>query len=170
VFETNQSRIGCRWPGGVRDAPGLWELLKNKRSGYREFSEPRFSTKGFYHPNQDRPGTMSTKGGFLLEEDPRLFDPTFFGMTGLEVETMDASQRKLLEVVYEAFENSGETWDTVAGSRTGVFVGSFSNDHWLTQARDWDHARPYAATGASNSILSNRISYIFDLHGPRYEG
>ncbi|KAL1883173.1 Type I Iterative PKS [Diaporthe australafricana] len=158
--------MGCRWPGSVRDAPGLWELLKNKRSGYKEFSEPRFSVDGFYHPDQGRPGTMSTKGGFLLDEDPRLFDPTFFGMTGLETETMDASQRKLLEVIYEAFENSGETWESVSGSRTGVFVGNFSLDHWVTQARDWDHPRPYATTGASTSILSNRISYIFNLQGP----
>ncbi|KAK7734288.1 Type I Iterative PKS [Cytospora paraplurivora] len=77
---------------------------------------------------------MSTRGGFLLDEDPRCFDPAFFGMTGLEVETMDASQRKLLEVIYEAFENSGETWDSVSGSRTGVFVGNFSLDpasNWI---------------------------------------
>ncbi|KAL7623513.1 hypothetical protein AAE478_007196 [Parahypoxylon ruwenzoriense] len=158
--------LGCRWPGGVRDAPGLWELLKNKRSGYREFDAPRFSAKGFYHPNPDRPGTMATRGGFLVDEDPRLFDPAFFGMTGLEVENMDASQRKLLEVVYEAIENAGETWESISGSRTGVFVGNFSFDHWVTQARDWDRPRPYALTGASTSILSNRISYIFNLHGP----
>lgn len=83
---TDETKIGCRWPGGVRDAPGLWELLRNKRSGYREFDAPRFSAKGFYHPNPDRPGTMTTRGGFLVDEDPRLFDPAFFGMTGLEVE------------------------------------------------------------------------------------
>ena len=41
---------------------------------------------------------MRTRGGFLLEEDARLFDHTFFGITGREVETMDPSQRKLLEV------------------------------------------------------------------------
>ncbi|KAI1398297.1 polyketide synthase [Hypoxylon fuscum] len=158
--------MGCRWPGGVRDAPGLWELLRNKRSGYREFDAPRFSAKGFYHPNPDRPGTMTTRGGFLVDEDPRLFDPAFFGMTGLEVENMDPSQRKLLEVVYEAIENAGETWESISGSRTGVFVGNFSFDHWVTQARDWDRPRPYALTGASTSILSNRISYIFNLHGP----
>ncbi|KAK2764515.1 Type I Iterative PKS [Arachnomyces sp. PD_36] len=158
--------LGCRWPGGVHDAPGLWELLKNKRSGYREFDAPRFSAKGFYHPNPDRPGSMTTRGGFLVDEDPRLFDPAFFGMTGLEVENMDPSQRKLLEVVYESIENAGETLESISGSRTGVFVGNFSFDHWVTQARDWDRPRPYALTGASTSILSNRISYMFDLHGP----
>jgi acyl transferase domain-containing protein len=67
---------------------------------------------------------MSTNGGFLRDEDPRFFDLGFFGMTGLELETMDASQRKLLEVVYEAFENAGETSDSVSDSSTGVFVGN----------------------------------------------
>lgn len=81
---------------------------------------------------------------------------------------VDPSQRKLLEVVYEAIENAGETLESISGSRTGVFVGNFSFDHWVTQARDWDYPRPYALTGASTSILSNRISYIFNLHGPRY--
>lgn len=41
---------------------------------------------------------MSTQGGFLVEEDARLFDNAFFGITAREVETMDPSQRKLLEV------------------------------------------------------------------------
>jgi acyl transferase domain-containing protein len=41
---------------------------------------------------------MRTRGGFLIDEDARLFDPSVFGITGREVETMDPSQRKLLEV------------------------------------------------------------------------
>ncbi|RYP51839.1 hypothetical protein DL768_002915 [Monosporascus sp. mg162] len=158
--------MGCRWPGGVRDNPGLWELLKNKQSGYRDLGDHRFSVEGFYHPNTDRPGTVSTRGGFLLSEDARLFEPSFFGIQPLEVETMDASQRKLLEVVYEAFENSGETWDRFSGSRTGVFVGNFTAEHTVIQSRDSDHPRPYATTGSSLSLLSNRISYIFNLKGP----
>lgn len=111
---------------------------------------------------------MGMKGAFLGEEDARLFDHSFFGMTGLEVETLDPSQRKLLEVSYEAIENAGETWDSVSGSRTGVFVGNFCLDHWMIQSRDWDNPRPYAFTGAGTSILANRISYIFNLQGPRY--
>ncbi|KAI0394195.1 hypothetical protein F5Y17DRAFT_476000 [Xylariaceae sp. FL0594] len=158
--------MGCRWPGGVRSPSDMWELLKNKRDGWREFDEPRFSSRGYYHPNQDRPGTVSTNGGFLVDEDPRLFDHTFFGMTAIEVETMDPSQRKLLEVVYEAFEGAGESLESISGSNTGVFIGNFSLDHWMMQARDWDFPRPYATTGAATSILANCISYIFNLKGP----
>ncbi|KAB8291229.1 hypothetical protein EYC80_009916 [Monilinia laxa] len=158
--------MGCRWPGGVSNLPDFWDLLKNRIDAWREFDDPRFSSRGFHHPNSDRPGGFSMKGGFLAEEDPRLFDHSFFGMTGLEVETLDPSQRKLLEVSYEAIENAGETWDSISGTRTGVFVGNFCLDHWMIQSRDWDNPRPYAFTGAGTSILANRISYIFNLQGP----
>jgi hypothetical protein len=89
---------GCRWAGGVRDPPGLWQLLRNNQDGWREFQEPHFSTRGFHHDNPNRLGSMRTRGGFLIDEDARLFDPSVFGITGREVETMDPSQRKLLEV------------------------------------------------------------------------
>ncbi|XP_044721528.1 polyketide synthase dehydratase domain-containing protein [Hirsutella rhossiliensis] len=158
--------MGCQWPGGVRDGSQFWEFLRDKADGWKEFDDPRFSTRGYHHPNADRPGSVAMKGAFLADEDARLFDHAFFGMTGLEVETMDPSQRKLLEVAYEAMENAGETWESVSGSRTGVFVGNFCLDHWMIQSRDWDNPRPYAFTGAGTSILANRISYIFNLQGP----
>ncbi|KAM3427266.1 hypothetical protein NHJ13734_009044 [Beauveria thailandica] len=158
--------MGCRWPGGVRDSTGLWELLKNKRSGYRDFGDHRFSQDGFIHPNSDYLGATSTQGGFLLTEDARLFDHTFFGMQQTEVETMDPSQRKLLEVTYEALENAGETLESVSGTRTGVFVGNFTVDHTVIHSRDPEYPRPYVTTGTSLSLLSNRISYIFNLQGP----
>ena len=80
---------------------------------------------------------------------------------------MDPTQRKLLEVVYEAFENAGEPWSKFSGSRTGVFVGNFNLDHGLMQSRDLDRLLPYATTGGSASILSNRVNFVFNLRGPR---
>lgn len=153
-------------PGGVRDIPALWEFLREQRDVHREFEKPRFSAKGFYHPNLDRPGTAVASSGFLLEEDPLLFDPAFFGITDVEAESLDASQRKLLEVTYEAFENAGETWESVSGSRTGVFVGDISFDNYVSQTRDWDYGSKYSATGAFPNMLANRLHYVFNLRGP----
>ncbi|KAK2760578.1 polyketide synthase [Colletotrichum kahawae] len=158
--------MGCRWAGGIRDTSGLWEFLINKRSGYQDWAEPRFSAKGFYHPNPERPGTTAAKGGYVVTDDPRLFDPAFFGISGLEAETMDPSQRKLLEVIYEAFESDGDTWESVNGTRTGVYVADISYDNAYAQTRDWEYARPHATTGVCHNILSNRINYIFNLLGP----
>ncbi|KAJ5247894.1 hypothetical protein N7468_002877 [Penicillium chermesinum] len=134
--------IGCHMPGGVRRIPAQWDFLKEQRDLLQEFTEPRFSAKGYYHPNVDRPGTAVASSGFLLEEDPRLFDPGFFWITDVEAETMDASQRKLLEVTYEAFENAGET------RGIGIMGGK------------------YSATGAFPNMLANRIHYVFNLKGP----
>lgn len=111
---------------------------------------------------------MVTRGGFLLQEDPKAFDHAFFGMSPVETMNMDPSQRKLLEVIYEAFESAGNTWEEIYGSRTGVFVGNFSCDHQVMQLRDPDYILPYTATGGGMAILSNRINYVFNLKGPRY--
>ncbi|OCK76857.1 ketoacyl-synt-domain-containing protein [Lepidopterella palustris CBS 459.81] len=158
--------IGCRMPGGVRDVPGLWEFLRDQKDVWMEFDEPRFSAKGFYHPNNDRPGTAVASHGFLLDEDPLLFDPAFFGITDTETETLDAAQRKLLECTYEAFENAGDTWESVSGSRTGVFVGDICFDNYLAQTRDWEYSGKYSATGSFPNMLANRLHYIFNLKGP----
>ena len=160
--------LGCRWAGGVKDNRGLWEFLISGRSAYQDWAEPRFSAAGWYHPNAERPGSTSAKGGYVVTEDPRLFDPSFFGISGLEAETLDPSQRKLLEVVYEAFEGAGETWESIDGTRTGVYVADISYDNAYAQTRDWEYSRPHASTGACHNILSNRINYVFNLRGPRY--
>ena len=80
---------------------------------------------------------------------------------------MDPSQRKLLEVSFEAFESAGVPWSQFSGSRTGVFVGNFNTDHLLMATKEIDSIPPYTTTGTSSSILSNRISYAFNLQGPR---
>ncbi|KAG6362705.1 hypothetical protein INS49_007798 [Diaporthe citri] len=164
-FRTPPSRCN-KATGGVRDIPGLWEFLREQKDVQMEFKEPRFPAKGFYHPDVDRPGTALAGSGFVLEEDPRLFDPAFFGITDIEAETMDASQRKLFEVTYETFENAGETWESVSGSRTGVFVGDFAFDNYISQTRDWDYSGKHSATGSFPNMLANRIHYVFNLKGP----
>jgi acyl transferase domain-containing protein len=79
---------------------------------------------------------MQTRSAYVLNDDPRLFDHAFFGVSGTEVATMDPAQRKLLGVVYEAFESVGETKECYAGSKTGVFVGNSNSDHLIAQTRD----------------------------------
>lgn len=40
-------------------------------------------------------------------------------------------------------------------------------DDWAQLiSRDWEITPTYAATGESRAIVSNRISYYFDWHGP----
>ena len=78
---------------------------------------------------------------------------------------MDTSQQKLLEVTYKAFENAGKTWDSVAGTRTSVFVGNFSFDHWMIQSRDWHSSRKIATSCASGRLTAAEAIIIAYLRG-----
>jgi acyl transferase domain-containing protein/NADPH:quinone reductase-like Zn-dependent oxidoreductase/aryl carrier-like protein len=56
--------------------------------------------------------------------------------------------------------------EQVKGTRTSVYVGSFSNDYNTMIGMDRKMYPKYTIIGCGNSIMSNRISYFFDLHGP----
>jgi len=88
----------------------------------------RFNIDAYYHEDNQRPGSLSVSGGYFLAESCQDFDPTLFGISPVEALWMDPQQRKLLEVVYEAFESSGTPLDQVAGTVTGCYVGNFTSD------------------------------------------
>ena len=96
------------------------------------------------------------------------FDPGVFGISPREAEQMDPQQRLLLELTWEALEDAGLRPSAVAGSQIGVFVGASSLDYGNLRVLDTSSGDAYAATGNTLSILSNRISYIYDLKGPSF--
>jgi aspyridone synthetase (hybrid polyketide synthase/nonribosomal peptide synthetase) len=103
---------------------------------------------------------------YLLEEDSRLFDASFFGINPMEAAGMDPQQRILLETVYEVFEPADVILEQLRGSLTSVHAGVMTSGYANIQARDTETVAKYNAAGSANSIMSNRISYVFDLKGP----
>ena len=95
-----------------------------------------------------------------------MFDAHFFGIKPVEANSVDPQQRILLETVYESLETAGLPLESLQGSRTGVYVGVMSADYAELLGRDIDTFPTYFASGTARSILSNRISYFFDWHGP----
>lgn len=88
-------------------------------------------------------------------------------MTPAEVEQVDPNQRIILEVVREAFENAGETdW---RGKKIGSYVAMFTEDWQDLHSKDTNDYGPYQLIGSLDFALGNRISYEYDLQGPRYE-
>ncbi|KAI0840953.1 polyketide synthase [Hypoxylon sp. FL0890] len=156
----------CRLPGRVSSPSDLWSLLIQNKSGHCRVPESRYNADGFYHPDAERPGSINSTGGYFLLEDLRLFDNAFFGINNLDASYMDAQQRKLLEVVYESFENGGVPLSKIQGSKTGVYVGNFTNDFMIMQYKDPEYFSRYSGTGCSPTIMSNRITHCFDLRGP----
>lgn len=156
----------CRFPGGCSSPSKLWELLQQPRDILKEFDPDRLNLKRFYHPNGENHGSTDVLNkSYLLEEDTRLFDASFFGISPLEAAGMDPQQRMLLETVYEATETAGIKLDQLRGSMTSVHAGVMTNDWGHIQRRDLETIPQHAATGVTNSIIANRISYAFDLKG-----
>ncbi len=94
------------------------------------------------------------------------FDQSFFGISRTEAESMDPQQRILLELTWEALEDAGIIPSSLSGSDTAVYVGAASTDAGSIHADDICSTTPYSMTGTNLSIISNRISYIYNFHGP----
>lgn len=157
----------CRFPGSCNSPSKLWELLREPRDVLSDFSSDRLNLSRFYHPNGEHHGSTDVNSkGYLLSEDYRLFDAPFFNINPIEADSMDPQQRILLETVYEALESAGCTLKQIRGSLTSVYVGVMNADYSDIQLRDTEALATHHAIGTARSMLSNRISYFFDLKGP----
>ncbi|MWK40689.1 acyltransferase domain-containing protein [Actinomadura sp. J1-007] len=104
-------------------------------------------------------------GGFLEAVDG--FDAGFFGIAPREAVAMDPQQRLMLEVAWEALEDAGIPPETLAGSRTGVFVGAIWDEYAAILRRSGPGTgERHAMTGSHRSIIANRVSYVHGLRGP----
>ena len=151
-----------RFPGGANSPELLWNTLKSGVDAVTEAKGDRWDL-GWHHPDPQRQGRVYTKAGGYLDNIDK-FDAEFFGISPREARQVDPQQRLLLELAWEAYEDAGICPRSEAGANTGVWVGISSNDYAMLVGPAWPDA--YSNTGSSFSIAANRISYIFDLHGP----
>src|ERR1700678_2313623 len=150
--------MGCRYPGGVADPNGLWELLVAGRDAISGFPQDR----GW--EAEEQPGESYVReGGFLA--DVADFDPGFFGISPREAMAMDPQQRLLLETSWEALERAGIDPEVLRGSRTGGFAGAAYSGYGADVAAAGG-SEGYLLTGSQTSVISGRVSYVLGLEGP----
>jgi acyl transferase domain-containing protein/SAM-dependent methyltransferase/short-subunit dehydrogenase/acyl carrier protein len=154
-----------RFPGAVNPEE-LWTLLRDGVDAIAEVPRDRWDVDAFYDPDPATPGKMNTRsGGFIAGADQ--FDAGLFGVSPREAEHMDPQHRLLLETTWEALERAGIAPDSLAGSRTGVFVGIGSQDYLqMLAARGVEHVDPYVGSGNAHSVAAGRLSYTLGLQGP----
>ncbi|QJU57632.1 polyketide synthase [Sphingomonas sp. AP4-R1] len=156
----------CRLPGAP-DLDSFWQLLLDGRDAVTEVPDDRWNKAQLLHPEKGHRGKAYTFASGTLG-DVSGFDPAFFGISPREATQMDPQQRLLLELTYEAIEDAGLDMGQLAGRNVGVFVGGSSWDYLNLNVADVSTTDPYSMIGVTLSILSNRISYVFDLHGPSF--
>lgn len=157
---------GCRFPGGASSPSKLWKLLKDPRDVQSKVGKDRFDIDSFYDRDGSYPGKGNARHAYLLEEDPYAFDASFFNINALEANAIDPQHRLLLETVYEGISSAGLRLEDLQGSSTAVYVGMMQHDFADITNYDLEAIPTYGATGTSAAILSNRVSYFFDWHGP----
>ncbi|MFC4469417.1 type I polyketide synthase [Streptomyces xiangluensis] len=148
--------MGCRLPGDITSPDDLWRLVDTGGDAVTGFPGDR---------GWDLTALLAESaargGGFLTGADA--FDAEFFGISPREAATMDPQQRLFLEVAWEALEHAGIDPQSLRGSRTGVYAGTYQ----------WDSGRPgpgdgagHVMTGTASSVLSGRLAYVLGLEGP----
>lgn len=158
--------ISCRLP----DAPdhrAFWANLVDGRDSMREIPAERWDWQQHYAEKVE-PGKTIARWGALIDDVDR-FDAGFFAIPAEEAASMDPQQRLLLQETYRAVEDAGIDMKSLAGSRTGVFVGyEYSEyEHHLRQLNNKDFTKgPLFSSSSPSYYLSNRISFVFDLCGP----
>lgn len=161
---------GFRFPGNADTPSALWEILSHPRDLLVNVPEQRFNIQGFYHEDGRYHGHTNVQKAYFLEDSEkdniRRFDAHFFGISPAEASTMDPQTRLLMEAVYESLESAGQSIEALKGSNTAVYTGLMAADYEHIMGRDEDTLGPYHITGTSRALLSNRISFFFDWHGP----
>ncbi|KUJ41290.1 hypothetical protein ACZ90_68130 [Streptomyces albus subsp. albus] len=153
--------IGCRLPGGITSPGALWRLLTTGGDAVGTVPADRWA------PNRaagELPPGISRYGGYL--DDIAGFDAEFFGIGADEATAMDPQQRMLLEVAREALDHAALPAPSLAGTRTGVFVGISGNEYAQLTTADPEAVSAWTPSGVALGVAAGRLSYALDLRGP----
>ncbi|MEX3525942.1 MAG: type I polyketide synthase [Burkholderia sp.] len=142
--------ISARYPK-AGDWRQFWENLRAGRDCIGEIPPERWDWRAHHDSARGTPGRSYTRWGGFLDGIDR-FDPRFFRIAPGEAEHLDPQERLFLESAYLLIEDAGYTPAKLSASRrVAVFVGAMNSSYSLL---------------ASQWTLANRVSHVFDFHGP----
>ncbi|XP_052816270.1 phenolphthiocerol synthesis polyketide synthase type I Pks15/1-like isoform X1 [Mya arenaria] len=156
--------LGCRFPG-ADNAEEFWRVLVNCENHVKDIPKDRWNNETFYNKDKNAVGkSYVTKAGFLKDHD--MWDNKLFGVSDVEAARIDPQQRYVLECVHMAMEDGGFTRAKMSGTKTGVYIGCMNDDYKIMSMQDSSGNTNYSATGSSTTVISSRVSYVFNLQGP----
>jgi acyl transferase domain-containing protein/acyl carrier protein len=158
--------MGCRLPGGVESPDSLWELAAAGLSTAGPVPADRWDAArlaGLHDPELMSRATV----GCFVQGDVWAWEPEAFAVAPAERESVDPQARIMMEVAWEAVQHAGIPVDRIRGTRTGVWIGNYSLDNLLLQARPVeDAADPAYLFGNFPAGVAGRVAFSMDLRGP----
>ncbi|KAK2032994.1 citrinin polyketide synthase [Colletotrichum zoysiae] len=144
---------------GANGLEEFWDLLCTGEPQHEELTGQRFS---FQTPF--RPADPKRKWFANLISGADHFDHKFFKRSPRESATMDPQQRWMLQIAYQAVEQSGYFNASNPERSVGCYIGLRGNDYYDNVACHPPNA--FAATGNLQAFVAGKISHQFDWTGP----
>ncbi|KAK2601895.1 hypothetical protein QQS21_004582 [Conoideocrella luteorostrata] len=144
---------------GADDLEEFWQILCEGNSKHREVPADRFTFKSAY---READGQRKWFGNFINHHDA--FDHKFFKKTPRKVASMDPQQRQVLQLAYQAVEQSGYFRRSRPDKNVGCYIGVCAVDYENNVACHPSNA--FSATGTLRGFIAGKISHFFGWTGP----
>ncbi|XP_048239500.1 phenolphthiocerol synthesis polyketide synthase type I Pks15/1-like isoform X2 [Haliotis rufescens] len=156
--------VGCRFPGATC-LEEFWDVLAKGENHVVDIPPERWNMDAFFDSDVNAAGKSYARRAGLIENFDH-FDKKLFKINETEAAQMDPQQRQVLECTYMALEDAGITRQQIAGQKVGVFIGNMAVDYGLMISAASPDVSNYTVTGQAGSIISNRVSFVYNLTGP----
>ncbi|MFE3203182.1 type I polyketide synthase [Embleya sp. NPDC059237] len=158
--------IGCRFPGHVESAAGLWALAAQGRRTVGPVPAGRWDASRLAALHAPELAERAGRGCFV-DGDVWAWDPEAFSVAPMEQRWVDPQFRMLMEVAWQAVEHAGIPMEAIRGSRTGVYMGTYAPDNLFREARPVEDAPNSAYLfGNFTAGAAGRVAFAMDLRGP----
>lgn len=146
------------------DIEMFWENIVSRKDLIKEIPPDHWDFRPWFDEDRRAKDKTYCKWGSFIDDVDK-FDAEFFNISPREAEWMDPQIRLLLQSVYATAEDAGVV-KQLGGSSTGVFVGVCVHDYADRIAEMNLPVDPHMGTGNAQTVVANRVSFIFDLKGP----
>ena len=151
--------MACR-TAGADDLHDFWHILREGKSQHIEVPTEKFTFETHW---RDIDPKRKWYGNFITGSDT--FDHKFFRKSPRGVASQDPQQRLLMQVAYQALEQSGYfRSEDDANKHIGCFVGACATEYENNVACHAPNA--FTATGNLRSFIAGNISHHFGWTGP----
>ncbi|KAJ3795783.1 polyketide synthase [Lentinula aff. detonsa] len=154
--------IATEFPSGKHSERNLshqefFQFLLAKLDAYERIPSDRFNIKSWKGDGQ---GQIITEMGAFLK-DLSHFDHLEFGITAKDAKAMAVATRKLVELSFQAFVDSGVDY---RGRNVGCFMSGITVD--MLSVADADEFDATGSFAGGSFMIANKVSYHLDLQGP----
>ncbi|RKN05087.1 type I polyketide synthase [Streptomyces radicis] len=153
-----------RFPG-ARDVAGLWESIREGRSGITDFTDAELRAAGV--PSALLADPAYVRSGAVIDGIEE-FDAELFGLGPREAQILDPQHRLYLEHSWAALEDAGCDPARFDGT-VGVFAGSAWSSYLANNLTPAGISLDMGVTlGNEKDTLATRVAHVLGLTGPAF--